>query len=247
MSLMPSIGVLKPIPAASGPILVSYAQVASGPTLGSLHSNYPLPAVSVEAGDLIVIACQTINSFNMSGAPTDTSSNSYSIDYNNTAPTRDDERIYHAIANATNASLVPTIHNSSSAYSQVSVAVYRAPAGKTWAFDSTNFSAATNGFTGSAISHTFSTSGPGIVAVLCNSGNADGSATSGTNFQCTGATFEGGCPPNSTAGIGYFSFYADILSASALSGSSVSGNFYNSTPGDFASNKDLLIAPYTYS
>ena len=207
-----------------------------------------LPSLSgIQAGDLIVVCAQSLGHINPSGVPTDSSSNSYSTDYNNTLTTRDDERVYHAIAGSNASSLAVTFHNASTFYGQITAAAYRAPSGATWSFDSANFSAHTNGYNTSAISKTFDMSGPGVAAVMFNSGNADGGPTDGLVGTCTNADIQKECTANSTVGYGYFSYYADYLTAAALSSYTVSGNVYTSTPGDTYSNKDILIVPFTYS
>lgn len=232
----------------AGAVLVDKQQVASGPTLGTITSNKPIPALSgVKAGDLIVVLVNSASAINPSGVPTDSSSNTYTADYVDAQPTRGSEYVYHAVAAADAATLTVTLHNSSSFYGQIVAAAYRAPVGKTWSFDSANFSAHTNGFTTADISQTFNTSGPGVVGVIAHNGNYDNSATYGLVGTCTGAAIEEECPANSTAGVGYLGFTADHFALASLSSYTVSVNFYTTSPGDTTSNKDLVIAPFVYA
>ena len=236
-------------PSPSGPTRVGVVQWASGPTNG-YTSTYSMvsPEFSIQAGDLIVAMMQTLSGSSPNTPPMADSpgGNSWTTDYNNTASTRDAEYVYHAIASEDVENDIATLSLGGNIYGQYIIAVYRAPAGKTWHFDSANFSVFTNGFNSSAISRTLNTSGPGIIGVMCNAGNADNGATYGLVGVSTNCSIQAECPPCSSAGIGYFSFYADYLSSTSLSSYTVSGNIYSTIPGDTANNKDFLVAPFYY-
>jgi hypothetical protein len=236
--------------AVAGPTRVALVQKASGPTDGFYSGALVLPPVDVQAGDLILLMVMGSRSTIPQSPPvTDSDGNTYTTDYNNDNNTRAEGRMYRAVAAHTVTGLVVTLQNSSSSiYGEYVVGVYRAPAGKTWAFDSANMSAANGTFGSAPTSKTFNTSGPGVTLIGFGNGNADGGATKGQHGIATGVTIQLECPPNTTAGFGYFSFMGDILSDAALASQTVSGNIYNTnSAGDTNINRTLFVYPYTYS